>query len=128
METQAWVVVGTRSHTELDATARRRKRRRWSSPPYAQVVQGLAQGARGRHPTRQHPGSRFLEGLRRGLSLDVQPRRPLLPLPHVVDRLQPRWRTWAAQDPNLQGLCRWEYHRDLGANLDNDLLVLKKSH
>lgn len=23
------------------------------------------------------------------------------------------------------GLCRWEYHRDLGANLDNDLLVLK---
>ncbi|PWZ24305.1 hypothetical protein Zm00014a_034770 [Zea mays] len=25
----------------------------------------------------------------------------------------------------LVGLCRWEYHRALGANLDNDLLVLK---
>jgi hypothetical protein len=55
----AGVVVGTRSHRELDATARRRKRRRWSSPPYAQVVQGLAQGARGQHPTRQHPVSAF---------------------------------------------------------------------
>jgi hypothetical protein len=56
---QAWVVVGMRSHTEPDATARRRKRKRWSSPPYAQVVQGLAQGARGRHPTHQHPVSAF---------------------------------------------------------------------
>ncbi|XP_008664542.1 uncharacterized protein [Zea mays] len=62
-----------------------------------------------------------------GMPLDVQPRLPLLPLPHVLDRLQPSWRAWATQDPNLQGLCRWEYHRDLGANLDNDLLVLKIS-
>lgn len=54
--------------------------------------------------TRQ--GSGFLEGLRRGLPPDahvLQPRRPLLPLPRAVDRLQPRRRAWAAQDPNLQG-------------------------
>jgi hypothetical protein len=55
-------------------------------------------------------GSGFLEGLRRGL--DVQPRRSLLPLPHVVDRLQPSWRAWAAQDPNLQGgFCSAQFLR-----------------
>ena len=78
----------------------------------SEVVQGIAQGARGRHPARQRGsrrvsvGRRTARGTMTGVSADadvLQPQRALLPLPPCSEPTAVPPARSASSDPLLQG-------------------------